>query len=44
MDTGGGGADKMVKRIEERDKVRLSCAKWYWKAINFLPPTMVIVG
>ncbi|KAJ5117773.1 hypothetical protein N7448_011405 [Penicillium atrosanguineum] len=44
MDTGDGGADKMVKKIEERDKVRQACGKWYWMALNFLPPTMVMAG
>ena len=39
---GSNDSEKMVTELERRHNVRRVCGLWYWTAINFLPPGMIL--
>ncbi|KAJ5882742.1 uncharacterized protein N7473_011176 [Penicillium subrubescens] len=35
---------KMVKTVEESDKLRRTYLRWHWRVINFLPPVLILIS
>ena len=42
IQNGNKDSEKMVTELERKHDVRQVCGLWYWAAINFLPPGMIL--